>query len=90
MSATPTTPRQISFARLISTSIVVRLLVDIGVQMFNPFLPIFAAGLNTDLVVMGRLVGLRSAMGLLAPFFGAMADRTGYRRVMSMALQWRL
>lgn len=86
MSATPTTPRQISFARLISTSIVVRLLVDIGVQMFNPFLPIFAAGLNTDLVVMGRLVGLRSAMGLLSPYFGAMADRTGYRRVMSMAL----
>ena len=86
MSITPEPPRPISFARLISTSMSVRLLVDIGAQMFNPFLPIFAAGLHTDVVVMGRLVGLRSAMGLFAPLFGSMADRLGYRRVMSVAL----
>jgi predicted MFS family arabinose efflux permease len=61
-------------------------LVDIGVQMFNPFLPIFAAGLTTDVVVLGRLVGLRSSMGLLAPYFGSLADRVGYRRVMSTGL----
>jgi MFS family permease len=61
-------------------------LVDIGTQMFNPFLPIFAAGLNTDVVTMGRLVGLRSAVGLLSPLFGSLADRVGYRRVMSVAL----
>lgn len=54
--------------------------------MFNPFLPIFAAGLNTDVVVMGRLVALRSSMGLFAPFFGSLADRIGYRLVMSTAL----
>ena len=77
---------EISFARLISTSISARLLVDIGVQMFNPFLPIFAAGLKTDVVVMGRLVSLRSAMGILAPVFGSLADRVGYRRVMRVAL----
>jgi predicted MFS family arabinose efflux permease len=63
-----------------------RLLVDIGAQMFNPFLPIFAAGLNTDVVVLGRLVGLRSSMGLFAPLFGALADRYGYRLIMSVAL----
>lgn len=79
-------PRAISFARLITTSISARLLVDIGAQMFNPFLPIIAAGLNTNVVVMGRLVGLRSSMGLLAPLFGSLADRYGYRRVMSLAL----
>ena len=79
-------PRAISFARLITTAISARLLVDIGAQMFNPFLPIIAAGLGTSVVVMGRLVGLRSSMGLLAPLFGSMADRHGYRRVMSLAL----
>lgn len=78
--------REMSFARLISTAISARLLVDIGVQMFNPFLPIFAAGLNTDVVVMGRLVSLRSAMGLLAPAFGMLADRQGYRRVLRGSL----
>jgi predicted MFS family arabinose efflux permease len=79
-------PQEISFARLMATSISARLLVDIGVQMFNPFLPIFAAGLNTDVAVMGRLVSLRSAMGMLAPLFGALADRRGYRVVLRGAL----
>lgn len=86
MTSTPASPRQWSFARLITTSISTRLLVDIGQQMFNPFLPIFAAGLNTDVVVMGRLIGVRSSMGLLAPYFGSLADRIGYRQVMSVAL----
>lgn len=75
-----------SFPRLILTGISARLLVDIGVQMFNPFLPIFAAGLKTDVVTMGRLVSLRSAMGLLAPLFGTLAVRLGYRRVLRSAL----
>jgi MFS family permease len=86
VSSTSAPPRAVSFARLITTCISTRLLVDIGTQMFNPFLPIFAAGLNTDVVVFGRLVGLRSAMGLLAPYFGTLADRTGYRRVMLAGL----
>ncbi|HXF62132.1 MAG TPA: MFS transporter [Caldilineaceae bacterium] len=78
--------RPISFVRLISTGISVRLLVDTTVQMVNPFLPIFAAGLGVDVVTMGRLVSLRSAMGLVAPVYGALADRTGYRRVMRITL----
>src|SRR5690606_8005128 len=74
--------REISYARLMAISIVTRLMVDSSVQMFNPYLPIFAAGLGTTVVVMGRLVSVRSAMGILAPFFGAYADRHGYRQVM--------
>jgi MFS family permease len=35
---------------------------------------------------MGRLVSLRSSMGLFAPLFGSLADRSGYRRVMTLAL----
>lgn len=80
------TGRDITFARLMSISILVRLMVDSGTQMFSPFLPVFAAGLGTTVIVMGRLVSLRSAMGLAAPFFGAYADRHGYRQVMRGAL----
>lgn len=86
MNPTPAPTRTFSFARLMTICISARLLVDIGVQMFNPFLPIFAAGLNTDVIVMGRLVSLRSSMGLFAPFFGSLADRTSYRRVLTFAL----
>lgn len=76
----------ISFIRLIGTSTGVKLMVDTSVQIFNPFLAIIAAGLGTSVVVMGRLVSLRSIMGLFAPFFGALSDRVGYRRTIRLAL----
>jgi len=63
-----------------------KLLVDIGVQIFNPFLPVIAAGLGMSVVELGRLVGLRSAMGVFAPVSGALADRHGYRIVIRSAL----
>ncbi len=78
--------KELSFARLITTSIAARIIVDTGVQIFNPFLPLIAAGLGTSVVVMGRLVGLRSAMGLLSPAFGAAADRSSYRLVLRIGL----
>jgi predicted MFS family arabinose efflux permease len=77
---------EISFFRLIGTSTGVKLVVDTTVQIFNPFLAIIAAGLGTNVIVMGRLVSLRSIMGLFAPLFGAMSDRVGYRRTIRLAL----
>jgi MFS family permease len=69
-----------------ATAMSARLMLDIGTQIFNPFLPIIAAGLNTGVVEAGRLVSLRSAMGIAAPLFGALADRVGYRIVMQSGL----
>ena len=85
-ATTPVRGRTMSLPRLISICISARLLIDLTTQMFNPFLPIFAAGLRTDVVVMGRLVSVRSIMGLLAPLFGSLADRFGYRLVLRGAL----
>ncbi|MBK8049055.1 MAG: MFS transporter [Anaerolineales bacterium] len=78
--------RQISFRRLIGTGISAKLLVDIGVQIFNPFLPVLANGLVLTVIQMGQLVGLRSAMGLFAPVSGLIADRTSFRLVIRLAL----
>jgi len=75
-----------SSRRLISTGVLARFIVDTGSQIFNPFLPIVAAGLKTNVVTLGWLVSLRSAMGLLAPVFGSLADRRGYRPVMCFGL----
>lgn len=77
---------EISFARLISTSIAVRMLFDIAIQIFNPFVAMFARGIGTDLTTMGLMLSLRNAMGLLSPFFGAYADRHGYRLVMRIGI----
>lgn len=82
----PTSQPTLSFRRLIATSMIAKLLVDIGTQIFNPFLPVIAAGLGMNVVELGRLVGLRSAMGVFAPVSGALADRHGYRRVIRGAL----
>lgn len=86
MSVTSAPPRSTSFARLITKSISARLLVDIGTQMFNPFLPILAVGMGVDVITMGRLVALRGAMGLFSPLIGNLADRIGYRHIMAFAL----
>ncbi|MFN3332856.1 MAG: MFS transporter, partial [Caldilinea sp.] len=82
----PTTQSTHSFRRLIGTSMAAKLIVDIGTQIFNPFLPVIAAGLGISVVELGRLVGLRSAVGIFAPVSGALADRHGYRIVIRAAL----
>lgn len=84
-SAAAPTP-EISFARLISTSIGVRILFDIAIQIFNPFLAMFAQGIGTSITTLGLMLSLRNAMGLLSPFFGAYADRHGYRLVMRIGI----
>ena len=72
--------------RVIAQSVVARLVSDTGTQLFNPFLPIFAAGLRTNVIALGWLVSARSLMGLLAPMFGAFGDRHGYRKTMRFGL----
>jgi predicted MFS family arabinose efflux permease len=76
----------ITFRRLIGTGISAKLLIDIGQQIFNPFLPVIAAGLGVDVVTLGRLVGLRSLMGIFAPVSGELADRWGYRLIIRISL----
>ena len=86
VNKTPKQGKELSFARLIGTGIGGKLLVNTGTQIFNPFLQIIAVGLGTNVVVLGRMLGVRSAMGLFAPLFGAIADRHSYRRVLQLGL----
>lgn len=71
---------------LLILGILAKLLVDTTVQIYNPFLTIIAAGAGVGVVTMGRLVSIRSLMGFSAPFFGALADRIGYRMLMRLGL----
>ena len=71
---------------LIGIGLLTRLVIDTGVQIFYPFLPIIAGGMGITTITLGRLIGLRGIMGLFSPLFGTLADRRGYRRVMQIAL----
>ena len=72
--------------QLLAASIATRLATDTTYQLFHSFLVTIAAGLGLDVLTLGRLVSLRSLMGLSAPLFGSAADRFGYRRVMRIGL----
>ncbi len=79
-------PPSVKVSKLVGAGILTKFMIDSMVQMFHPFLTIFAAGLGLNAVTMGRVVSLRSFMGLLAPLFGALADRFGYRRVIQVGM----
>ena len=93
MSDTPFVPQndpapqeEFSVKRLIGIGLIIRVVVDSSIQLFFPFLPFIAQGLRVSEVRLGRLLSLRAVMGMLAPVFGALADRYGYRLVMTCLL----
>ncbi|MFO7537807.1 MAG: MFS transporter [Chloroflexota bacterium] len=86
MSNTFPPKNDISVRRLIAVGVITRLITDTAVQFFFPFLPIIAQGLNTSSITIGRLISLRSLMGMASPLFGVLADRRGYRFVMRLGL----
>ncbi len=78
--------RLAAYPILMTVSVLTRLLVNTAGQLFNPFLTIIAAGLGTDVVMLGRMLGAYNATSLLSPFFGSLADRWGYRTTLRLEL----
>ena len=80
-------PRGFSqFHRILAACVATRIVVDTSIQLFFSFLQVIALGMGLNVIVLGRLLSLRSAVGLSAPLFGSAADRYGYLRVMRLAL----
>jgi predicted MFS family arabinose efflux permease len=65
--------------------LVARVISNIPYRLSTFFLPAVARGLGVTLSAAGALVSTASLMGLVAPFFGAISDRSGGRRVMILA-----
>ncbi len=78
-------PQQ-SLTNITTLMVLTRLIESTIVQLFFPFLPIIAAGINISDIQMGRLLGIQGSTSLLAPLFGATADKRGYRRLIQFAL----
>lgn len=85
-----TSPAPLSAAQsigpLLLAGVGMRLFMDTGNQLFNPFLSVFADGLGASTVALGILVSVRSLSGLVGPVLGAWSDRVGYLRTMRLAL----
>ena len=80
-------PRSFShFRHLLAACIATRLVVDTSIQLFYSFMQTIALGMGLEVVVLGRLLSVRSAVGLSAPLFGSAADRHGYLRIMRLSL----
>ncbi len=83
-----TTPNEndIRLRPLLGIGLLTRILIDTGTQMFFPFLPIFAAGIGVSTVVLGRLLSIRSLMGLFSPAAAPVVNQRGYRYVLRLGL----
>ena len=75
-----------SLGFLVGFGVAAKFFVDVSVQLFQPFLPVLAAGMGVSVVTMGRLVSVRNLMGLSAPLLGSLADRFGYKMIMRLGL----
>ena len=85
-SITTTREEKYSVRQLIGIGVVTRLLMSTLTKMFWPFLPLIASGMGVSTIVIGWLLSSRSVVGLVSPWFGALADRRGYRDVMQIGL----
>lgn len=71
---------------LVGIGIFAKFFVDTTIQLFNPYLLVYAAGIGVSGITLGRLISLRNISGLVAPVIGTLADRYGYRRILRLNL----
>ncbi len=72
--------------RLVTISLLMRLVVDSATRMFYPYLPEISRGLGITLAQGGLLIALRSATVFFSPVFGLWNDRRGPRLLLTAAL----
>jgi predicted MFS family arabinose efflux permease len=63
-----------------------RTVLNTGQRMVYPFLPTFARGLGVELETVALAVTARSALGLISPTFGSLADARGRKTAMLAGL----
>jgi len=66
--------------------VVTRLVLATSLRLMFPFLPAIARGMGVSLEAAALLVTFRSALGLVGPFLGSVADAWGRRRGMTVGL----
>lgn len=63
-----------------------RTVINTGVRMIYPLLPVFARGVNVDIATFAIVLTLLQLLGLSAPFIGQISERQGRRFTMLLGL----
>jgi len=66
--------------------LIARTALNVPIRLSQFFLPAIGRGLDVSLSAAGTLVSVSSLMGLVAPVFGMVSDRSGGRRVMILGI----
>jgi predicted MFS family arabinose efflux permease len=72
--------------RRIAWLTIARLLINTGLRLVYPFLPVLARGVDRPVADLSRLLALRGAAGLLGPLLGPIADRHDRRKVLVVGM----
>ncbi len=75
-----------NLARILTVSMLSRIVHDVSIRLVYPFTSEIARGLGISIEQLGVLISLRSGIGIIGPVFGAMSDRIGHRRSMTIGL----
>lgn len=76
----PSRPTSLAFQ--LTTFFAARTVENTGYRMFHAFLPVIARSLGIEQIALTQAITLRSALGLLGPFIGSVADGWGRRLAM--------
>ena len=79
-----------SFSRLAwkaGTAILCRLVINTARRFAYPFAPVLSRGLGVHLTAVTSLIAINQATSIFGIFFGPLADRFGYRRMMIAGLE---
>jgi len=70
----------------IAVATVCRILLNTARRFAYPFAPVLSRGMDVPLTAVTTIIAANQATGLLGVFFGPMADRFGYRKMMLAGL----
>lgn len=86
-STAPAAPQPVARLRVqVGVFTGARTVLNTAHRMLYPFLPVFARGVGVDLTAMALAETARSALGLVSPLFGSLADARGRRASMVVGL----
>ena len=63
-----------------------RTIVDTGVRMIYPLLPVFARGVNVEIGAIVSVLTLMQLLGLVAPFIGRISEQRGRKFTILLGL----
>ncbi len=86
MSSLPSQQALSSFLPVVAVLTVIRTVINTGVRMIYPLLPVFARGVNVETSAIVSVLTLMQFFGLLSPFIGRISERRGRKFTILMGL----